>query len=468
MSVRSIRRRVVGRVLVIQAVIGGLAILLVVATARFEGDAGVVASLIAMPEIQRALADDRAGRPHLACDGTVARRRQDDPDHWVYVRRGDAVTACHVPDAAIARSDALASGLASGRVVVREGPGHRAFALEKTDDGTTVAVAASRVTAGDKVRYVMALVLEHVLAVLLVPFVGLAVGLLAVSRDVRASLRSLSTAAAAIDQRQDGVRLDIGVAPAEAMGLVRSFNDLLDRMQTLSSRQRRFLFDVAHELRHALAIMRMRIDDMPPGELRARLASDLDRLGSRVVAMIALARLRQGLSAPEDVDLRQLAQDVVADRAPLAIEAGCDLRFEADPFPLTVRSDRALLDGILCNLVDNAVAHAGAGAVIVVHVAAPRTVTVSDTGRGMPADGPDPGHPFVRASAATGATGIAGLGLGLALVRESVAALGASFEIASRPGGGTMARVTLPSEGPSGRDATPAERVAPAASPHHR
>jgi two-component system, OmpR family, sensor histidine kinase TctE len=291
---------------------------------------------------------------------------------------------------------------------------------------------------------------------------GLVVLLLAVSRDAREALRSLSTAAAAVDQRRDGLRLDAALAPKEAGGLVDSFNDLLDRMQSLSTRQRRFLVDVAHELGHALAIMRLRIEDLPPGDLRARLAGDLDRVGGRMTAMLALARLRQGLSTPEEVDLRRLARDVAADRAPLAVEAGCDLRFDADPNVPTVRTDRALLDGILCNLVDNAVAHAGAGATILVHVGTSGTVTVRDTGRGMPIDAADLGADAFRGGDPAGGPAAAGLGLGLALVRESAAAIGAAFEITATPGGGTTVRLVLPAEGPPDPEGGSERRDGPA------
>ncbi len=54
-------------------------------------------------------------------------------------------------------------------------------------------------------------------------------------------------------------------------------------------------------------------------------------------------------------------------------------------------------------------------------------------------------QPFTRASAArTDAGGIAGAGLGLAIVDRIARLHGGSFDLLPRDGGGTVARVTLP------------------------
>ena len=54
-------------------------------------------------------------------------------------------------------------------------------------------------------------------------------------------------------------------------------------------------------------------------------------------------------------------------------------------------------------------------------------------------------QPFTRASAArTHASGVAGAGLGLAIVERIARMHGGTFELLPRDGGGTVARVTIP------------------------
>jgi signal transduction histidine kinase len=209
----------------------------------------------------------------------------------------------------------------------------------------------------------------------------------------------------------------------------------LDRLQELSARQRRFLADLAHEMRTPLAIMRLRLDDLPASKTRASLILDLDRLGGRIDALLALARLRGAAPAAEKLDLADLARDIVMDRAPRAAGAGCDLAIEVQA-STWVLADCALVETALANLVDNAIAHAGVGASIVVRVLATGIIEVSDDGQGIPANLRDElMKPFIREKEG------GGLGLGLALVNEAVKAMGGDLELDDTPGGGMTARI---------------------------
>jgi len=93
------------------------------------------------------------------------------------------------------------------------------------------------------------------------------------------------------------------------------------------------------------------------------------------------------------------------------------------------------------NLATNALQHTTAGAVVLraskvgVHV----LIEVTDTGQGMPAD--TRARAFDRFYRAGDVDG--GFGLGLAIARESVRALGGDVEIDSIPGRGTTVRITL-------------------------
>lgn len=433
----SIRRRIFARVLLVQLALGGLALLAVVGLARFEGDPEAVAALVAAPSAFQAAHRDGTGRLSFDCEGALAGRLRADPGFWVHAWQGNEAAGCNAPATAAARAAAIADGLMHGRVLVAAGPGHGAFALEKRDDGLAVAVGATRAPLRSKAEMLAGLIVEHVLIILLLPLVGLVVALAAVPRDVDGALSRLSVAAATADPEGRGVRLDASLAPAEARGLVDSFNLLLDRVQELAARQRRFLADLAHELGTPLAIMRLRLDDLPASAARARLVLDLDRMGGRIEALLVLARLRAGTRSAEPLDLAEVARDVVMDRAPRAAAAGCDLALEAAS--AAVLADRALIETAVANLVDNAIAHAGPNACILVRVQPPGLLEVVDDGRGIPAGQRENLlQPFARLSEG------GQLGLGLALVGEAVTAMGGRLDLVETPGGGNTARIRFP------------------------
>jgi len=122
------------------------------------------------------------------------------------------------------------------------------------------------------------------------------------------------------------------------------------------------------------------------------------------------------------------------------------VRFVAGSLP-SVPLHRTAFSRLVANLVDNAMAY-GAPPVEVSTRAAEGNVVleVGDHGPGIPPhDVERLKQPFTRASAArSNAAGIAGAGLGLAIVDRIARLHGGTFDILQRDGGGTLARVTIP------------------------
>jgi two-component system sensor histidine kinase MprB len=119
------------------------------------------------------------------------------------------------------------------------------------------------------------------------------------------------------------------------------------------------------------------------------------------------------------------------------------LDFHLDPEPCVVEGAPERLARAINNLLDNAAKHSPEGATVEV---APRdgVLTVRDHGPGIDAD--DLPHVFDRFHRGANARGRPGSGLGLAIVRQVAEAHGGSVALEAAPGGGTLARLTLPAE----------------------
>jgi signal transduction histidine kinase len=148
----------------------------------------------------------------------------------------------------------------------------------------------------------------------------------------------------------------------------------------------------------------------------------------------------------EQVDLVEIADGAVVVLQPAAEAAGVAVVIEADR-PLTVSGDRSQLERVLFNLLSNAIkfSHRGHEVTIAGHVEADAvTLTVRDTGIGVPADEvPKLFTRFFR-SAADEAHNIPGTGLGLAVVREIIENHGGTVVMDSTAGEGSVVTVVLP------------------------
>ena len=157
--------------------------------------------------------------------------------------------------------------------------------------------------------------------------------------------------------------------------------------------------------------------------------------------LLLLARAdERGLTmAHDDVDLDDL---VAAEAERLCREASLDIR--TDVTPTRIVGDAVRLSRMLRNLIDNAARHAKSEVSVAVYACGEHAVlTVDDDGPGIaPADRERVFGRFVRLDA-NRSRSAGGAGLGLAIVREIVAAHQGSVSITDRPGGGTRVTVQL-------------------------
>jgi len=225
--------------------------------------------------------------------------------------------------------------------------------------------------------------------------------------------------------------------------------------EQLRRRQKNFLAAVSHEFKSPLTSLRLaaetlilKKDDPDARRIGQRMLEDIERLMRMVENLLDTTRLEEGRQElhPEAVVLGDVAASSSAEIAPRAASHGIAIHLEIAP-ELTVTADRAALETMLRNLLDNAfkacVAGAGRRIRVTAAPAGPRlTLEVSDDGVGFPPGDAQlifekfyrSGNEMQRATPGTG--------LGLYIVRR-LAELSKARVSARSEGPGTGATVSV-------------------------
>lgn len=215
-----------------------------------------------------------------------------------------------------------------------------------------------------------------------------------------------------------------------------------------------FLSRMSHDLRTPLnAILgfaELLGMDALPGE-QAESVRHIQQAGGHLLDMINevldIARIEAGHLALvfEPVTVEAVVLESMDLVRPLSASRGIRMTAELQPPPLCVHADRRRVKQILVNLLSNAVKYNRAHGSIT--VSARRAdgrvrLSVTDTGAGIPADQlPRLFQPFERLSADR--TSIEGTGLGLAVSKGLVLAMGGTIGVESAPGVGSTFWIDL-------------------------
>lgn len=257
-------------------------------------------------------------------------------------------------------------------------------------------------------------------------------------------LRALASQANAIQPETSEARLGLDGVPEEIVPVVRSVNRAFDRIDQGLRLQRRFTANAAHELRTPLAVLRARVDSLPPGAAAASLRSDVERMTRVVEDLLTVARLEaQEMDLQASIDIVHVARDVLALLAPLAHAENKDVELNAPEKAIWVRGNAGVLERTLRNLVENSLRHTPPGSCIEVGIEPGARVTVRDYGPGVPAAIRQLiFEPFWRADENRSG----GAGLGLAIAAEAVEIHGGRISVGDAPGGGALFTVELPEQ----------------------
>jgi signal transduction histidine kinase/CheY-like chemotaxis protein len=220
----------------------------------------------------------------------------------------------------------------------------------------------------------------------------------------------------------------------------------------------KFLAAASHDLRqplHAMMLFVAAMDNqVQPAETRAMLGNVqrcATALESLLQTLLDISKIDAGIIEPrlQDYRLAPLLRRLEAEFAIQAQLSGLKLTAQCDD--LTVNSDPDLVERILRNLIANAIryTHAGSVDVCCLSEAGGITLSVSDTGVGIPADQHERVFEEFVQLGNPERDRTKGLGLGLAIVRRLADLLDAPLTLDSQPGRGSAFRILLPAGDPS-------------------
>ncbi|MGI5241632.1 sensor histidine kinase [Dactylosporangium sp. CA-139066] len=262
--------------------------------------------------------------------------------------------------------------------------------------------------------------------------------------DMTATVRRIS--ADRLDRR-----LAVSGPDDELKKLADTFDELLDRLQAAFTAQRRFIANASHELRtpltlqHTLAEVALADPQADAPSLRAVLGRVLvaGRQQEHLIeALLTLARSQQGLHQRQRVDLATVT------RHTLTQGGDPGLRIESALHPAATSGDRALIERLVENLLDNAVRHNVPDGWISVTTGVQSgrpTLRISNSGPVIPpAQVPMLLEPFQRLGNDRRSTSD-GLGLGLSIVAAIIDAHHGALDVRPLPQGGLDVTVTFTS-----------------------
>ena len=218
-----------------------------------------------------------------------------------------------------------------------------------------------------------------------------------------------------------------------------------------------FLAAMSHDFRSPLTVVRGAVElllgerpgVLTPGqrELAESAERNVMRLEEFTEELLEMARLEQGAVAlePEELDVRALLSEIVADHQILAKQRRQWFALDAPADSMTLSADRGRLRQALSNLVGNAIKYAPTGTPISVRADKQNglfRIAVSDHGPGIPAE--ERGHMFEKFFRGRGVGSTPGAGLGLSIARSLVVLHGGTLDYEDTPGGGSTFVVRLP------------------------
>ncbi len=234
----------------------------------------------------------------------------------------------------------------------------------------------------------------------------------------------------------------------------RSFNQMLDRLDEGFTAQRQFAGNAAHELRTPLTLMQAQLElfsaehpEVLPetADFLRLLREQTERMTQMTKTLLEMSELRT-VACTDRIELGPMAEEILADLAPLAEKKGIILENSGDGI---ITGSDTLIYRMLYNLTENAIRYNrpdGTVRITVTDEDSRLVIRVADTGCGIPEQYKDSiFQPFFRVDKSRSREN-GGVGLGLSLVWEIVALHGGEISVEESSEKGTTIAVKLPAD----------------------
>jgi signal transduction histidine kinase len=263
-------------------------------------------------------------------------------------------------------------------------------------------------------------------------------------------VQHITDAVARIGSEDLGERLPQPVNSDEISRLAKTFNHMLDRIQSSVNELRSVTDAVAHDLKSPVTSIRGSLESVlfsEPNEKWRDSVGDaiegLDRLLNALDTTLDVAEAQAGALHLDrsTVDLSAVVRQLADLYKPAIEERHHKFILDLDNH-VVVDADGSQLNRVLSNLIENEIAHVPAGCQITIRLrsqAGLAIVVVEDNGPGFPPDISSRAFErFVRGKQSHGH------GLGLAFVDAVIRAHGGAAKISNSPAGGAVITLSLP------------------------
>lgn len=236
--------------------------------------------------------------------------------------------------------------------------------------------------------------------------------------------------------------------------LATTFNKMSNDLAEANRQRRQMTADIAHDLSTPLQVISGYIEAVQNGDLELTptrintIATEIEHLRRLIddLDLLAQTDTRTLTLKLESVDTATFLKQVASSFTPMASAGDVELRAVMPAKSAAVYADRERLMQVIGNLVNNALRYTPAGGQIAIgvnEVADGVELKVQDTGSGIHKDDlPHIFDRFYRVDASRSDSGK--MGLGLAISRGLVEAMGGRISAESEPNRGTTFSVMLP------------------------
>lgn len=259
-------------------------------------------------------------------------------------------------------------------------------------------------------------------------------------------------------QGDEPKRVSLG-GSREIKELVVSFNKMVDKVEELEEKRRRFVSDASHELKTPLSSIKLisdsimgaaNLDRATQNEFLQDMNNEVDRLTRIINKLLELAKMDISETKEKGdfraVNLRELISDVIKALTPLAQKNKIEIKMLLTEDVVAFLNPDSIWAAIY-NIIDNSIKYTPDGGWVYVELYKSMEniyITIVDSGMGMTADESDKIFDrFYRVDTAR-ARETGGTGLGLSIALGAVRMHNGYITVESREGEGSLFRITLP------------------------